>query len=156
MATIQVKPHAKNLRRGRYSESGQYYLVTTVTHHRIPIFISLACARAVVRAIYDRDAEGQCKTLAWVLMPDHLHWLVVLQDTDLSSLVGQMKQAASSKINRLHNQQGQIVWQQGFYDRMLRQEEDIVDIARYIVANPLRAGLVSRIGDYSHWDAVWL
>ncbi|MFV3292807.1 transposase, partial [Pseudomonas sp. NY11955] len=29
-------------------------------------------------------------------------------------------------------------------------------VARYIIANPIRAGLVSRVGDYSHWDAVWL
>ncbi|MFV3290267.1 transposase, partial [Pseudomonas sp. NY11955] len=29
-------------------------------------------------------------------------------------------------------------------------------VARYIVANPIRAGLVSRVGDYPHWDAVWL
>jgi len=28
--------------------------------------------------------------------------------------------------------------------------------ARYIVANPLRAGLVERLGDYPLWDAVWL
>jgi hypothetical protein len=29
-------------------------------------------------------------------------------------------------------------------------------LARYIVANPLRAGLVEHLGDYPHWDAVWL
>jgi putative transposase len=32
----------------------------------------------------------------------------------------------------------------------------MTSIARYIVANPLRAGLVERLGDYPHWDAVWL
>jgi hypothetical protein len=30
------------------------------------------------------------------------------------------------------------------------------DIARYIIANPLRAGLAESIGDYPHWDAIWL
>jgi putative transposase len=29
-------------------------------------------------------------------------------------------------------------------------------IARYVVANPLRAGLAGTIGDYPYWDAVWL
>jgi putative transposase len=29
-------------------------------------------------------------------------------------------------------------------------------VARYIVANPLRAGLVNRVEDYSHWDSIWL
>jgi hypothetical protein len=32
----------------------------------------------------------------------------------------------------------------------------VVKVARYIVYNPVRAGLVSRIGDYPHWDAVWV
>ena len=34
--------------------------------------------------------------------------------------------------------------------------EDIKALSRYIVANPLRAGLVENIGEYSHWDAIWL
>jgi len=38
----------------------------------------------------------------------------------------------------------------------LRLDEKIIEVARYIVANPLRAGLVNCLGDYSHWDAVWL
>ena len=150
------KPHAKDLRRGRFSETGHYYLVSTVTRNRIQIFTSLACARAVVQAMHAMDEMGQCETLAWVLMPDHLHWLFVLQNARLPDLVGQMKQAAASKINRLYDQLGPPVWQPGFHDRLLRQEEDIVDIARYIVANPLRAGLVVRVGDYPYWDAVWL
>jgi hypothetical protein len=53
-------------------------------------------------------------------------------------------------------QLGQAVWQSGFHDRALRQEEELQTIARYIVANPLRAGLVKRVGDYAHWDAMWL
>jgi uncharacterized protein with ACT and thioredoxin-like domain len=48
------------------------------------------------------------------------------------------------------------IWQQDFHDHALRMEEDVKSVARYIVANPLRAGLVMKIGDYSHWDAKWL
>jgi hypothetical protein len=29
-------------------------------------------------------------------------------------------------------------------------------LARYVVANPVRAGLVQRVGQYPHWDAIWL
>ncbi len=32
----------------------------------------------------------------------------------------------------------------------------MIDIARYIIANPLHAGLVKQVGDYPFWDAVWL
>ena len=42
------------------------------------------------------------------------------------------------------------------YDHGLRDGEDIKQLSRYILANPLRAGLVEFAGDYPHWDAVWL
>lgn len=48
------------------------------------------------------------------------------------------------------------IWQRGYHDRALRTEEDVQDAARYIAANPLRASLVRHLGDYPHWDAVWL
>jgi hypothetical protein len=48
------------------------------------------------------------------------------------------------------------VWQPGYFDRALRAEEDVREVARYIVANPLRAGLCRQIGDYPLWDALWL
>lgn len=44
----------------------------------------------------------------------------------------------------------------GIHDRGLRGEESLIEVARYIVANPLRAGLTDRIGDYPYWDSVWL
>jgi hypothetical protein len=51
---------------------------------------------------------------------------------------------------------GHTLWQPNYYDHAVRYDEDIKVIARYIVANPLRANLVENIGDYSLWDAVWL
>jgi putative transposase len=48
------------------------------------------------------------------------------------------------------------VWQTAYHDRAIRQEEDLEGIARYIVANPLRAGIVSSVRDYALWDAKWL
>lgn len=38
----------------------------------------------------------------------------------------------------------------------MRYDEDLLKAARYIIANPLRARLVKRVGDYPLWDAVWL
>ncbi|MNR61582.1 hypothetical protein D3C85_1833710 [compost metagenome] len=58
-------------------------------------------------------------------------------------------------LNRSIGRDGPL-WQHGFHDRAIRREEDLQAVARYIVANPLRAGLVERIGDYPLWDAVWL
>lgn len=66
-----------------------------------------------------------------------------------------IKGRSAKQINTLSGRQGKL-WQDGFHDRALRREEDVLPAARYIVANPLRAGLVSRVGDYPLWDSVWL
>ena len=150
------KPRGRNLRRGRYSEAGRAYLVTSVTWERQPWFDDFGIACAVARRINIEDANGACETLAWVLMPDHLHWLFVLGDESLSSLVARFKQVSALEVNRLMGRSGGVVWQRGYHDHAVRQEEDLVEIARYVVANPLRAGLVERLVDYPFWDAVWL
>jgi REP element-mobilizing transposase RayT len=67
-----------------------------------------------------------------------------------------MKSQSGNSINQLLGRSSNPVWQRGFHDHALRRDEDIVRVARYIVANPLRAGLVSRIGDYPLWDSVWV
>lgn len=66
-----------------------------------------------------------------------------------------IKGRSAISINRVLGSQGQL-WQKGFHDRAIRKEEDLQAIARYVVANPLRAGLVDKIGDYPLWDAIWL
>ena len=40
------------------------------------------------------------------------------------------------------------LWQEGYYDRVLRPEESEAMVARYIIENPVRAGLVTRPSDY--------
>jgi REP element-mobilizing transposase RayT len=66
-----------------------------------------------------------------------------------------IKGRSAISINRALGSHGQL-WQKSFHDHALRKEEDLLAIARYIVANPLRAGLVKKIGDYPLWDAIWL
>jgi REP element-mobilizing transposase RayT len=146
----QLNPHAKNLRKGRYSSANQVYLITTVTQHREPIFNDFNAARAMVRLLMNEQLLGRADTLAFVIMPDHLHWLMTLTgQIGLSQVMQSLKTLSAKKI-------GHPVWQAGFHDHALRQEEDLLATARYIVTNPLRAGLVQHIGDYPHWDAIWL
>jgi REP element-mobilizing transposase RayT len=89
-------------------------------------------------------------------MPDHLHALIELtSDTSLPQLMGYLKGSSARCVHARCGLRGRL-WQPGFHDHALRREEDRVAIARYIVANPLRSGLVSRVGDYPHWDSAWL
>lgn len=143
------------LRRGRVSECGRPYLLTIVTRYRLPLFNDMRYARTAIGQLRKAEQESAFRSLAWVLMPDHLHWLIELGEVPLERVVRRFKSRSSRAILEVGGPSGGI-WQPGFHDRALRRDEDIRAVARYIVANPRRAGLTQHLGDYSHWDAVWL
>ena len=148
--------HGADLRKGRYSETGRIYLITTVTEGRARVFEDFWCARLLIKELMVTDGMGWSNTWAFVVMPDHLHWLVGLGETDLSQLVRRIKSCSAIAINRLTGQEGRRLWQKGFHDHALRKEEDLKNVARYVIANPVRAGLVESVRNYPHWDARWL
>jgi putative transposase len=153
---MQPKPHAAHLRHGRWNQPGMAYLVTTVTQDRQRIFDDFRCARALIQTLKAADAACKSTTLTFTVMPDHLHWLLMLGERQtLAGLVGWVKGTSSRQIGRIHGQTGGL-WQRGFHDHAVRSEEDLRALARYVVANPLRAGLVDDVGQYAHWDAVYL
>lgn len=120
-----------------------------VTHDREPHFRDPAKAQLACRYLYREAVARHADTLSFVLMPDHLHWLIRLKGASISTVAKLYKAKVSRDI-------GEAVWQHGFHDRALCKEEDLKAIARYIVANPLRAGLVDSIMDYPYWNAAWL
>jgi len=143
-----VSPRSCDLRKGRQSLPGYCYLLTLVTDKRLPIFQEPKHAATACRHFYAPAVLEHGDTISFVVMPDHVHWLVQLKGK-LSVLVRIYKAKVSLDI-------GKPIWQSGYHDHALRQEEDLKATARYIVANPLRAGLVKDIGQYPFWDAVWL
>ena len=144
-----------DLLRGRYSEPGREYLVTAVTDKRKPYFESFDVARLLTHALRESHEVAQAEWLAFVVMPDHFHALLRLRQAPLATVMRTVRGISARQINRRLGRSGRV-WQPGYHDRALRSEEDRVAIARYIVGNPLRAGLVDNLGDYPHWDAVWL
>lgn len=149
------RPQSHRLRHGRHSESGRAYLITTLVYRRRPLFSDWRLGRLVVAELKRAQDCGQVESLAWVLMPDHLHWLLQLEKATLPQVVQAVKSRSTRQINRRLGSDGPF-WQSGYHDRAVRDGEDLQHIARYIVANPLRAGLVRKVGDYPLWDACWL
>ena len=146
----------RQLRPGRYSDRNQIYHVNTSTHQRIPIFLSLTNGRLLTRTLMRAQTEGHVETLAFVIMPDHLHWLLRLAgNKSLAKCIGAVKSESARKIGAHRGHTGPV-WQSGFYDRAIRQEDDVVDVARYIIANPVRAGIVRSVQQYALWDTVWV
>ncbi len=145
-----------NLRKGRVSLPGQIYHLTICTVGRRHWFTDFQCARIAVRRMRQLHDDHLLDSLAWVVMPDHLHWLLQLgEHKSLAEVVRLFKGRTAHDLNNHLHRRGSV-WQRGFYDHALRKEEDIKQVARYLVANPLRANLVQRIEEYPHWDAIWL
>ncbi len=135
---------SSRLQRGRVSAAGAIYILTTVTHHRQPLFAVRANAHAVIEALRHVERSGRSRTHAWVVMPDHVHWLMELRAGTLATCMNILE----SRSSRLMG--GSQVWQRGYHDHALRQEESLLQAARYIVANPLRAGLAEQAGEYPY------
>ncbi|KPH95326.1 transposase [Pseudoalteromonas porphyrae] len=101
------------------------------------------------------EEEGAAKTIAFVFMPDHIHWLFQLQlKMELSGVIRTFK-GRTTKIARMNAQLNKF-WQPDYYDHLIRNESDLINYARYIVANPLRGGLVKNVSLYPYWDCIYI
>lgn len=99
--------HSRDLRKGRFSEEGRIYLLTTATWERVPLFSDMVLGRVVVQAMRFQEYEGRIEGLAFVVMPDHLHWLVALQHQVALSAV--MKSVKITRPDRLAKFRGNAV-----------------------------------------------
>jgi len=105
--------------------------------------------------IEDQASAGHCNNHAWVVMPDHVHWLLsILEFRPLAQVVAGCK-AISTRRFRTAGLITTSPWQSGYYEHRLRDDEDLLAQARYLIANPLRAKLVSSLADYPWWFAQW-
>ena len=85
--------------------------------------------------------------IAYCFMPDHVHLLVGGTDprSQLPEFVRIFKQRSSFHWKRRF---GSELWQRSYFERGLRSDESSIDVARYVLANPLRAGIVEAVEDY--------
>lgn len=128
-----------------YQEEHVYYL-TMCTHQRRPWFAgSNGLAQSFVDHLVALAHEREAKLFAWCVMPGHGHFLI--QGSDLIALVrllkGRIAQDARPRTK------GARLWQRSFFDRALRNEQSVLDVARYVWANPVRGGLVKHPGEYA-------
>lgn len=143
------------LRRARHSEVGACYAITIVCHRRRPLLRDPACAGAVEHELQHLRSADQLRPLAWVLMPDHLHALFQLRDGELPRQLQAFKSRSAIAVNKVRGISG-AAWQAGYYDHRLRSERQLRVQARYLLENPLRGGLATRIEDYPYWYCAWV
>lgn len=89
---------------------------------------------------------------AYCFMPDHLHALVMglTEGADFTQFVRLAKQRSGYLFAQVS---GRKLWQDGYWERILREDQGTEEVIQYIVGNPVRAGLVNDARHYPHWGS---
>ena len=125
------------------------YTTTTVTLNREPIFEMKKAADILLEAILFGKREQWYYLLSFVIMPDHMHTIIIPRDKNISECMKSVKGYSARKVNLVLKRRGSV-WQSGFYDYILDGEEKVLTRMKYIENNPLRKGTVTRSEDYEY------
>ncbi len=94
---------------------------------------------------------GRCSQIGWVVMPNHVHALFVLRETErLEDLMQSWKTWTARNVNTLVGRTGTL-WQKDYFDRLVRNRRHFESCVRYIRRNPQKARL--REGEFLLWES---
>jgi putative transposase len=132
--------HRYHVRVGTWDRQPHFSIATTV---RLAIAHLLPIAESHWFAVH-----------AYCFMPDHVHVLLcgTCAASNLPAFVGCWKQASGFEFSK---REGGRLWQPGYFERVLREDEPDEIVARYIVGNPITGGLVQSLGEYPHVWSRW-
>ena len=135
---------------------GAHYFLTFDTHnHRI---LSDAARKITLDALKHWDGD-RLDLVAAVIMPDHMHAILVPRQKDdgtwwdLSRLLHSIKSFTANEINKVEGKQGQAVWMSETYDHIIRDEHQYQRILTYIAHNPYKAQLAA---DWQEYEWLYL
>ena len=137
-------------KREHVTNYGQTYMITAETWGRRALFRAELWARLFIDTLY--HYRGSAYLLhEFVIMPDHVHLLI----TPLTSLEKAVQFIKGGFSYRAKKELGSNmeVWQTGFSDHRIRDEEDYVRHVEYIRQNPVRKQLAATAGEYAFSSA---
>jgi len=134
-----------------YTQDGLYF-VTLVTHERECLFDD-PIFRTVAETHWQQIPKHSpfVHLDAWVVMPNHLHGILILSDNpeertgrsssklapgSLGAIVGSYKSLTTRRLNHMAGLEGRTVWQRNYYERIIRSEPELTAIRKYIEQNP--------------------
>ncbi len=131
-----------------FSYVGLYrYHLIFCTHDRHAAFVNEISVGIVREAVARAAAEDHFGVVVYCFMPDHLHLLVEGQTdaSDCRRFITHSKQYSAFRYAAALQKR---LWQRLCFEHILRDDETTRDVGRYILNNPIRAGLVTRVEDY--------
>jgi putative transposase len=135
---------------GGFSYMGHHrYSLTFCTANRACCFTTETVVTLVRSQILRAASVEAFTVVAYCFMPDHLHLVVegATEDSDLKRFVKLAKQFSGFQYKRRY---GDSLWQRYSYEHVIRHDESFAGKIRYVLGNPVRAGLVTSPGDYPY------
>ena len=97
--------------------------------------------------------EIRYKLKAWVIMPNHSHFLLKPSEGfTLSSIMHSIKSFTASESNKIIGRKGKF-WQEDYFDRYIRDAGHFEKAVRYIENNPVKAGLCKTPAEWKYSSA---
>lgn len=133
-----------NYRRNRVPGGTYFFTVTLADRSSDLLTRRIDALRAVVQA-----TRGilPFRTEAWVVLPDHMHWLWTLPEGDADFPV--RWQRIKAGFSRAVTEAGPV-WQRGYWEHTIRDDDDFAAHMDYIHFNPVKHGLVSHPAEWPH------
>jgi REP element-mobilizing transposase RayT len=142
-----------------YSSHDHVYFLTICSDNKQPYFSDSRISKIIVDELEHRHKNQEIKLFCYSIMPDHLHILISLEkgftkkkgafgERTLQNWVSAFKRYTA----RIAGEMVDIrpLWQQNFYDHVVRKDESLVDTCSYILNNPVRKGMVSNWEEYPY------
>ena len=123
------------------------YFITINTYNRKKYFIHEHIVFSLVTYLKQVAQQEKFDVVVFTYMPNHVHF-VLLGKNESSNVCRFMKSYKQLTGYKFKQTFGSRLWATSFHDHVLRKEESIKSVGRYVLKNPVRAGLVKNICDY--------
>jgi REP element-mobilizing transposase RayT len=145
--TINMRKHLRRLE--RVWIDWPIYFITTCTFKRRPILASTEVAKILSDEWKDAHSHHGWAIGRYVIMPDHVHFFcsAELDAKTLPVFMQAWKQWTCKRMTRELSFSGSV-WQEEFFDHVLRSSESYSQKWDYVKENPMRAGLVASAADW--------
>jgi len=143
----------------RYYIPNAVVFITVVTHDRKPYLEPADDIELFWNTVRRVQTIHPFRLLAYVILPDHFHWLMRVdsESGNFSSILHSIKRNYTLNFKKAHSITIPFnLWQERFWDHVIRDERDLNNHFDYIHWNPVKHGYVKRPEDWSystylHW-----
>jgi putative transposase len=132
-------------RRPRFQAPGAIYHLTSRGTEGRDIFLDDLDRRRFLSVLEKVVLERDWTCGAYCLMTNHFHVLVQTPNADLAAGMHRLNSVHANYFNRRHDHTGHL-FQSRYYSEVIVHESHLLEVCRYIVLNPVRAGLCRRPG----------